>query len=311
MIRSALKRVVPMVLAVLVVLSLPLTAAAEANFDLNKTGTIRVTLKDVYFPENSVNGTLELFQVGSAQVVNSALTYVLTPDFAGSGVSLADPNAAGLAQRLADYAVQNSITGQSGSSDAAGTVTFSNLPVGLYLVMQREATEGYLPVAPFLVSVPMYSAGNGGWLYTIDASPKLQRPPKEPVSLTVVKKWLDNDKGRPQSLTINLLREGELYETAELNAENSWKYVWTDLDAYYRWSVEEAEVPAGYTVSYASNDTSVTITNKADWYVAPPDPSDLIQTGQLNWPLPVLVSAGLLLIVFGAFLLLRQRKRNA
>lgn len=310
MIRSALKRVVPFVLALLVVLSLPLTAAADASFDLTRTGTIRVTLKDVYFPDSSVDATLELHRVGSAIIVNGALTYALTADFAGSGVSLADPNASGLAQQLANYALENSIVGQSGTANAAGTVTFSDLPAGLYLVMQREATEGYLPVSPFLVSLPMYSA-ESGWLYTIDASPKLQRPSKDPVSLTVVKKWLDNGTGRPANLTVNLLREGEIYDTAVLNAANSWKYVWTDLNPYYHWSVEEANVPAGYTPTYTTGDGSVTITNKASWYVVPTDNGDLIQTGQLNWPVPVLVGAGLLLVVMGAFLLLRQRKRNS
>ena len=36
----------------------------------------------------------------------------------------------------------------------------------------------------------------------------------------------------------------------------------------------------------------------------------LIQTGQLNWPIPVLGSLGVLMILFGIFMMRRKRKSD-
>ena len=57
---------------------------------------------------------------------------------------------------------------------------------------------------------------------------------------------------------------------------------------------------------YAVYKNTTTITNRASWYVPPTDV--LIQTGQLNWPVPILVCAGLLLLVIGCTLLRRGKK---
>lgn len=305
MIRSAFKRIVPFLLALLVVLSLPLNANA-AEFDLGRTGTIKVQLRDVYFPDEPIGGTLVLYKVGDAQEVDNNLSFSLTLAFSGSGVSLGDVNASGLAQQLASYAMENNVEGSSARADASGYVTFSGLSAGVYLVAQREEVDGYLTVAPFLVSLPMYSAESGGWLYTIEAAPKVQRPPKAPVSVTIVKKWLDNNKNRPDSLMVNLLKEGEIVDTVVITAADGWKYTWTDLNAYYDWSVNE-EIPDGYDAKYSVYGGTTTITNRAEWYVPPEDL--LIQTGQWNWPVPVLACAGLFLLLMGC-ILLRRGKRN-
>ena len=306
MIRSMVKRIVPFLLSLLLLLALPLNVGAE-GFDLGKTGSIRVQLRDVYFPDEPIGGTLVLYKVGEAQEVNSNLTFTLTGEFSGSSVSLADPNASGLAQKLADYAEENNIQGKSVQADTNGFATFSGLSAGLYLVAQTEAVEGYLTVAPFLVSLPMYSAESGSWRYSIEAAPKVQRPSRDSISVTVVKKWQDNNKNRPDSLTVSLLQEGKVVDTVVITAEDGWTYTWKDLNAYYTWSVEEI-VPEGYKSEYSVYKNTTTITNKANWYIPPADM--LIQTGQLNWPVPVLTSAGLFLLLVGC-ILLRRGKEDA
>ena len=94
--------------------------------------------------------------------------------------------------------------------------------------------------------------------------------------LTVHKVWDDNGyPGRPDSVTVYLLRDGEEYEEIELSKANHWTYTWDDLDDRYDWSVKE-EVPAGYQESYKTRDTAIFITNYKDWEPAPdPDPEDL------------------------------------
>ena len=51
-----------------------------------------------------------------------------------------------------------------------GNVIFENLPVGLYLLIQTEAAEGYNAVSPFLVSVPLQDGA--GWIYNVDGDIK-------------------------------------------------------------------------------------------------------------------------------------------
>lgn len=305
MIRNIVKRAMYLLLAAALLLSVPLTAnAAQSNFDLNQTGSIHIKLLDKKYQEDAVGGTLELFRVADAVTVDSNLSFVLTADFAGSGVSLADVNASGLPQQLAAYAKNNALTGISVQADKNGNFSFTGLSTGLYLVTQSQTEEGYYPVAPFLVSMPMYSAEQGGWLYTIEASPKVQRPSQEPVSLTVVKKWKDNDYGRPAALTVKLLRDGKVDSSVTLTAKEGWKYTWTGLDANYRWTAEEV-VPNGYQARYSTYGQTVTITNTASWYVPPTN--ELKQTGQLNWPVPVLLCAGLSLLAVGCVLLRKER----
>lgn len=305
MIRNVVKRAMYLLLAAALLLSVPLTAnAAQSNFDLNQTGSIQITLRDQKYPEDTIGGTLELFRVADAVTVDSNLSFVLTAEFAGSGVTLTDVNASGLPQQLAAYAQNNGLAGTAVQANKNGNFSFTGLSAGLYLVTQSQTEEGYYPVAPFLVSMPMYSAEQGGWIYSIEAGPKVQRPSQEPVSLTVVKKWKDNDYGRPAALTVKLLRNGKVDSSVTLTAKEGWKYTWTGLDANYRWTAEEV-VPNGYQARYSTYGQTVTITNTASWYVPPTN--ELKQTGQLNWPVPVLLCAGLSLLAVGCVLLRKER----
>lgn len=73
----------------------------------------------------------------------------------------------------------------------------------------------------------------------------------------VRKDWSDSDNQdglRPDGITVNLLKNGEVVDSAELNAENNWRHDFavdgnaSDANAY---SVAEASAPDGYTKSDA------------------------------------------------------------
>jgi len=131
--------------------------------------------------------------------------------------------------------------------------------------------------------------------------PDIPDEPKEPVSLTVVKVWAgdeDSIKNRPESVSVILYNGEEAVETVWLGAWNNWTFTWRDLDADGNWNVLE-NIPKGYTPKYSAEGTTVTITNTAT----------LIQTGQLNWPIPVFGGIGILLIAAG-FILMRKKKEN-
>ena len=127
--------------------------------------------------------------------------------------------------------------------------------------------------------------------------------PPEPVDLTVKKVWSDeNNKNgnRPDSVTVTLYNGKEAVEKITLSAKNNWTYTWEDLDGSGDWSVLETGIPKGYSPSYRTKDGVVTITNTAS----------LIQTGQMNWPIPVLGTLGLLLIACGFIVMTKKRKNE-
>ena len=119
-------------------------------------------------------------------------------------------------------------------------------------------------------------------------------PEIPPVVITVKKEWMDqgNKYGRrPTSVIVTLYKDGEASERVILSAANGWTHTWTELDGSFYWSVQES-VPLGYKPYYVTSGGVVTITNMMT----------LIQTGQLNWPIPVLGSLGALMIFFGFFI---------
>lgn len=127
-------------------------------------------------------------------------------------------------------------------------------------------------------------------------------PDPDPEDLTVKKVWSDenNKRGiRPSSVTVTLYNGDKAVEKVTLGAWNNWTYSWEDLDGNGNWSVLETGIPKGYTPSYRTNGDVVIITNTAT----------LIQTGQMNWPILVLGSLGVLMIFFG-ILVMRKKKKN-
>ncbi|MBP5236534.1 MAG: Cna B-type domain-containing protein, partial [Clostridia bacterium] len=89
----------------------------------------------------------------------------------------------------------------------------------------------------------------------------------EETEATVRKVWIDSDDQdgvRPESITVQLMADGEAYgEPVELNEENSWTVTVTGLpknkdgnEITYTW--EEIDVPAGYVLSGSTTEGKVT-----------------------------------------------------
>ena len=299
--RNFLKRLSMLLLAVLLLVAMPLTAVAD-NVDMTKTGSITVQLRDVVETDKPIGGTIRLHKVGDASIVDNNLTFTVTSAFAPSGVSLENVNAAGLADTLAAYADANSVPGTLVTADSTGKAVFSGLPVGLYLVSQKNAVSGYYKMSPFLVSLPM--TVNSSWDYDIEAAPKVESPKYE-FDLTVRKVWQDNNKYRPEEITVQLISEGQVVDEVVLSRTNSWRHTWKKLSTQQKWEVRELPLSSDYSVTYTRSRNTITITNKASWY----NPG-LLQTGQLNWPVPVLFGAGLLFMVLGVVLLKKREKQD-
>lgn len=111
--------------------------------------------------------------------------------------------------------------------------------------------------------------GEVDWIFHVEAYNESQ--------LSVRKVWSDgNANHENDSVTVNLLKDGKVERSQELNAANGWAYTFDRLLEGHTWTVEEAEVPAGYTVSYNTVGTLTTITNTKKTPPKPdpdPDPS--------------------------------------
>lgn len=216
-----------------------------------------------------------------------------------------------LAQTLAGLAARDGVKADAeGAADASGALAFRALTTGLYLVVGSPCSDGALTYtfAPFLVQLPGLieaadaESGVDTWVYDVSSELKYGTDAEARTQLSALKVWAGDDaSARPSSVDVQLLRDGELYDTATLSAENNWRMTWADLDPACNWQVAEASVPAGYAVSVSLENGVFTVTNTAK--AEPPAPTGdnptLPQTGQLWWLVFALLAVGAALCLAG------------
>ena len=256
----------------------------------------------------------------------------------------------GAADALADYIRRDGIAADAVFvSGADRTVCFTELNRGLYLVLGQTTelqedgrTQIYEPQTA-LIALPENSkeTSEGTDPYQVTAVLKFEKNDKpgnpEETKIHVLKVWKqDQEKERPDSIVVELLQtdaEGNttVVDRQTLTKENQWSYTWKNLSTLMRWSVSEAEVPKGYTVAVTREGDTVVLTNTAkksgnpDGEVNPPSkkPTDktvnkttdktsdkLPQTGQLWWPVIVLLFAGAICLLAGRVLRDRKEEKN-
>ena len=315
--------------AVLACLLLPAAALARGLIDTGKP----VSLTIQYPCQDAA------FQIYRVAEVSSYGEYTLTGDFKGYSVSLDQPDQAGwraLAATLEGYAARDGLQALAeGKTDANGRVTFTRLEPGMYLVTGEKHTTGritYTP-EPFLVSLPGLDEKDN-WVYEVTADPKYEQENEEhdggTVTRKVLKVWDDGGtEKRPESVTVQLLRNGNVYDTVTLSEENRWSHTWSGLDRDYTWQIVEADVPESYTVTVTREGITFVVTNTRQGDVpeeptpeppnqpsGPDEPDEgnpdgpepgpsLPQTGTLWWLVPLLACGGMALFLVGW-----DRRRN-
>jgi hypothetical protein len=274
---------------------MPMTAFAQ-DFDSKRVGSISVTLMDQDSKTPITGAELSLYYVATVSLnSNNNLSYTFTDAFEDCGCALDDPT---LSVKLDAFVKENSVPAEKLVTDAHGNVTFTNLPLGLYFVQQTNTVAGYTPCTPFLVTVPNHD--DAGYVYDVNASPKTDVA--KLTDITIKKVWNTDASASPaDSVTIQLLKDGVVVETAILSAENNWQVTYTDLPESDAYSIVEVNVPKGFTVTYSKNGYIFTATNSAS----------LIQTGQLIWPIPVLALSGIFLLLMGFSILRKPGNQNA
>ena len=241
--------------------------ATSANIKLTdghgnpNTGSIHVNLYDSTNNKALSGGELTVYRVAEVQRKNGNLNFEYCGDFDGCAIELDDLTDSTLAGQLQEYLSDNA-EGTVREVDANGNVNFYDLELGLYLVVQTKASKGYKPVNSFLVSLPM--AEDGEWNYEVDASPKVGAYTPEP----------ETPPSPPD--TPDKPDKPDTPDTPE-NPGNPDNPV----------ASENPDNP----VAPGSPDNPV--------LPGHPDHPVLPQTGQLNWPIPVMAVSGMLLFAYG------------
>jgi hypothetical protein len=295
-------------------LSSVLTVKAAEAIDTTEICSLTMLFRDGDEYTTMANVPVHLYHVAE---ISSSGVYTKINSFASLSVDISNDMTSSqwndAAATLEGYVASESIAQDAyGTTDQDGKITFSNLAVGLYLVIGDDVTIGGTTYKydPVLIAMPYLNEQDDTWIYDNAQVPVEVK--NEVVSTSssykVVKHWSDSDSAaRPTSVTINIIKNGAVDHTEVLDDANGWSYAWTDSNASDTWSVSEANVPSGYTVAVTSSVTSelttYTVTNTGNNTPVPtPSDSELPFTGQTWWPVPLLAGAGLIMLMVGVFL---------
>ena len=224
------RRICSLLLILALVCAMALPVSAHEVPDATRLGSISIAM--THQGEPVPGGSLTLYRVADVVSDDGDYLFRYTADFAECTIPVTELNSADLPRALADIAEAKKLQGSTLTLDEDGKVKFSDLQIGLYLLVQEEAAPGFKKVNPFLVSVPQNDDGH--YIYDVDTAPKnLPGPEDEPTT--------------------------------------------------------PPPPPPPPAV---------------------PDGPDLPQTGQLNWPVPVLAVLGMLLVTAGVVLCTTEKRRE-
>lgn len=260
-------------------------AALAADEERSCSLTLYYTRNDRVFTDLDI----DIYRVAKA---DDSGEYKLVEPFSAYPINIQNISSAqewqNVAQTVRQYVIAEKIEAyRSGKTDGNGRVFFDGLEPGLYMVkgVTARSQSGTVDFYDFMIYLPVPAEGGSGYDYDVEAKPKsTERPDSpdypdhpqhgDPVTYTVVKLWDDagvSDQ-RPESVQVEILRDGVLQQHVMLNSANNWTYSWQVTDRSAEWSVMELNVPEGYLVTISGTETRFTITNaKASIVPSTPD----------------------------------------
>ncbi len=256
--------------------------------------------------ENDVEGTkVNLYRVaefskdGSYTLFDSYAEQIGSTAFDGSTEKKLEAGA----QTLETYVRAGGLQPDQSGVVTGGSAAFEGIPSGLYLVTY-DLPEGSKSAAPAILQSFPYEFKNGAYDTNVMISVKVTMP-QVTGRYKVQKIWKGDSKdGRPESVKVDILRNGEKDQTVELNSGNNWTYSWKSYDKDSTYSVKESSVPKGYKVIITKDKNSYGITfsitnTKTEKQKVP---QKTVKTGDssrmMRWII-LLCAAGLTLVILG------------
>lgn len=272
-----MKRIVYFVFVLLLCCFLPTTLFAKTDF-MNLTVTCPVS-----------NMQVSLYRVADEN-------YNLVDSFSQYSIDLKQ-DVQGAANALENRILMDGIEADACvTSDSLSTANFTGLESGIYLVVGKEVFQDGVFYMPQVSLVSL--SGDLSVDLKYETSDK-------PSRIHVLKVWKrDSKKSRPKSIEVCLLRsDGIVVDKVVLNSDNQWSTTWDNLSTLYTYRVMETSVPSGYKESCSREKDTIILTNTGN-YTDKVDKKDdkLPDSGQLWWPVPVLLFVGLVLFGLGRHL---------
>ncbi len=296
--------------AVLLVLCLSVSAVVSATtIDQQKEASL--TLEYKYNGEAFPDLEIRTYHVAD---VGDDYAFTLTEPFAQYPVELHDIKSQTewnlIFQTLESYIWADGLGPTvTALTDGEGRVQFEKLRPGVYLTMpvahlgEKTTTEfmGFMTVIPDI-------RRDGELNYDVVAYPKsTQYSPNDgdSRSLRVMKQWKDMgfEESRPDSVKVDIFRDGKFMTTIHLSAANNWSYGWTTENDGTQWTAVERDVPAQYKLTIEYKGDAIILTNVHKETVPPPTCGD----ATVLWPYILLMCfSGCVVILFAL-----GRKRKA
>lgn len=272
-----MKRILYFVFLTLLCCFLPMTLFADSDF-MNL---------DVNCPVANMN--VSLYRVAD-------VNYNLVDSFSHYSIDLKQ-DVQGAANALENRILMDGIEADaSNSSDSSYKASFTGLETGIYLVVGKEVFQDGVFYMPQVSLVSL--SGD------LNVDLKFETSDK-PSRIHVLKVWKrDNKKSRPKSIEVCLLRsDGIVVNRVVLNSDNQWSYTWDNLSTLYTYSVMETSVPSGYKESCTREKDTIVLTNTGNFTDKVEKKDEVLpNSGQLWWPVPVLLFVGLVLFGLGRHL---------
>lgn len=272
-----MKRIVCFVFLTLLCCFLPMTLFADSDF-MNLV----------------VNCPISNMQVSLYRVADE--NYNLVDAFSHYSIDLKQ-DVQGAANALENRILMDGIEADaSNSSDCSYKASFTGLETGIYLVVGKEVFQDGVFYMPQVSLVSL--SGD------LNVDLKFETSDK-PSRIHVLKVWKrDNKKSRPKSIEVCLLRsDGIVVNRVVLNSDNQWSYTWDNLSTLYTYSVMETSVPSGYKESCTREKDTIVLTNTGNFTDKVEKKDEVLpNSGQLWWPVPVLLFVGLVLFGLGRHL---------
>ncbi|MEE0410584.1 MAG: Cna B-type domain-containing protein [Clostridia bacterium] len=251
----------------LLLTSVTVSASENNQLDINNVGSLSLT----YANDNEIFSDVKV-SIYRVADISDDIAYTLTGSFENYPIDInsasSDHEWQVLSYTLFSYVVANGVeVDKTLYTDENGMVKFEDIRTGLYLVLSEilNRGDGKYYFVPFLITNPYFI--NNEWYYDVVAKPKMQIVDSdfegEIEKLVVTKRWKDSgyELYRPKEIVVDILKNGNVFSTQVLSAENNWTYSWFVPNDDSVWTVMEKSVKDFYDVTIDINGDIFNITN--------------------------------------------------
>lgn len=302
------KRLICWLCVALLLTAMPISAFAVTPVDVEHPCSLTL----LYSQESQAFSDLHIQLYRVAEIFPDS-TYALCGDFADYPVNIYGITSQAewrqVTSTLASYVAADQLQPTATArTDESGAAYFGDLRTGMYLILavRVETEQTVYLFEDFLVSIPSPQE-NGDYLYDVTAKPKCSSYTPEPENATykVLKLWKDTgyEQSRPDSVQVDIFKNGEFWATETLSDHNNWCVSWSAPEDGSLWQAVERDVAEHYKVTIVAEGNTILITNTRKSEPTPPP-----QTGDSFSLWPVMMTtciSGLTLLMIGV-----RRKRT-